>query len=879
MSMDLSGMWKADIGDGKVYDMYLPGTLDENEIGYPDEGKSKGEPIATRFTRKYTFTGEARFCKRVQYKVPEGKRVFLEAERARCLKLLVDGKEIPDYATPSLSTPYIFEVTDYLTGDNELTLVSDNSYPQLPQKAIVYSSTATDETQTNWNGVLGFIRLRMEDKVFISNLRIYPGVETLELQVEVDAKEPFSGRLVVSSEALQENICREITVPAGKTELTAWKLPFRKELPKWDEQEGNLQKLTCEIQGNEAKEVTFGIRTFGANEQGRLTINGRVFFLRGEANCAEFPEEGHPPMSVAEWTNILSRYRSYGVNCMRFHSHCPPDAAFTAADYMGMLMQPELSHWDPEHAFESDESFTYYRRELTGILKTYANHPSFVMLTLGNELHANQEGHNRMTQLLEMARKLDRTRLFANGSNVHYGELGCDDVSDFYTSMRYYEQPLRGIFDGMKGHINEQYPNARTSYDKTMKSIREHYKKPVFGFEVGQFEILPDFEELEVFDGISVPANYRIIKERAKQKGMLKDWGKYVEATGELSLLGYREEVEAALRTRNFSGLSLLGLQDFSGQGTALVGMLNSHLQPKPYDFACPERFHAFFREQLPLLLLDKYTYINTETLKAAVQIANYGKKELTGKVNFVLQGDDIEVSGTVIQNCICKQGELTEAGLLELPLAQFRSPVKLLLTIKIEEIGNTYPIWVYPTEVSGKSELVYETEHFDEQTRKILEAGGTVYLSPPSTSEALPNSIQAQFTSDFWSVGTFSTQEGGMGQLIDAKHPLFQDFPTEMHTNWQWWPMASMRAAILPKRYDSIITEMDSYAFLRPMTQLLECRCLNGKLLFSTMGLQNLQRYPECRALLSSIYRYLESEAFRPAQEIEPEVFETLVR
>ena len=117
------------------------------------------------------------------------------------------------------------------------------------------------------------------------------------------------------------------------------------------------------------------------------------------------------------------------------------------------------------------------------------------------------------------------------------------------------------------------------------------------------------------------------------------------------------------------------------------------------------------------------------------------------------------------------------------------------------------------------------------------------------------------------------------MGQLIDDKHPLFQNFPTEFHTNWQWWPMAVQRAVILPEQFDTIIAEMDSYAFLRPMAQLLECRCGKGKLFFSSLGLQNLQQYPECRAFLHAIYCYLESEEFTPKQEIAPEVFEKLVK
>ena len=107
------------------------------------------------------------------------------------------------------------------------------------------------------------------------------------------------------------------------------------------------------------------------------------------------------------------------------------------------------------------------------------------------------------------------------------------------------------------------------------------------------------------------------------------------------------------------------------------------------------------------------------------------------------------------------------------------------------------------------------------------------------------------------------------MGQLIDRKHPIFRDFPTDTHTDWQWWPMATQRAFILPENYQAIIAALDSYAYLRPLAQLLECRCHGGRLLISSMGLQNLQQYPEARALLGSIYQYIVSEDFKPEQEI----------
>ena len=429
-----------------------------------------------------------------------------------------------------------------------------------------------------------------------------------------------------------------------------------------------------------------------------------------------------------------------------------------------------------------------------------------------------------------------------------------------------------------------------------MRRLRNEYKKPVFSFEVGQYEVLPDFEELEDFQGISDPANLRLIQSRVKENGLCDVWKKWVDATGELSRIGYRAEVEAAMRTKEFSGISLLGLQDFPGQGTALVGMMNAHLQPKPYEFAKPEHFRCFFRDQLPLVLLARYTWESTETLTAPVKIANYGKTDITGTLVYELSEQPMDQKGFSyadygltstagirgeLPGVCCPCGAVTDVGVLEIPLDQLATdkPLRMNLKVWIGETANLYPVWVYPPVKPQCPEAVYEARYLDETAKEILKAGGKVYLSPSSTKEALPDSIQAQFTTDFWSVGTFAGQEGGMGQYIDESHPIFEYFPTEYHTNWQWWPMATQRAVILPQRWNAIITEMDSYAFLRPMAQLLECRCGNGKLLFSSLGLQDLQQYPEAGALLQSIYHYMSSEKFSPEQEIDLAVFEQLVQ
>lgn len=958
MRILLNGKWHVVLEDGTTGQMDLPGTLDENGIGHRDVGANqwhpdavlgnaageidKDAPIATRFTRRHTYEGEARISRKITVPDYGTDRLFVLAERARALRLLVDGEACAVFRQGTLSTPYIFELTGAAPGEHEFTFLSDNSYPGMPKAAIYYSSAATDETQTNWNGILGECSMYTRPQNFIDSLRVYPravkkeeknkaGGYVLDVCVELapGAKKVYKdAKIILQSEALaageleDTQTLTEIISYSGEglaeagtdkeenpktMEIWFRDLPLRENVKLWDEDEGNLYEMavtldngmSAEDKGGSTAEcrTRFGIRSFGDNGSGRLALNGRAIFLRGEANCAEYPETGHPPMTIPEWKEMLLKYRSYGINFVRFHSHCEPEAAFAAADELGMLLQPELSHWDPKDAFGTEESYRYYRAELVDLLKTYANHPSFVMLTLGNELQAQDEGRERMRELVRTAKRMDPTRLYANGSNAFYGEEGCDPESDFYTSQSCKDVVIRGTFSGMRGYLNENYPSADRTYDEAMAEIRKEYQKPVFSFEVGQFEVLPDFEELESFHGISDPVNLKLIKKRVEERGLLPTWEKYVEATGELSRLAYREEIEAAMRTRELSGISLLGLQDFPGQGTALVGMMNSHLEPKPYDFARPERFREFFQECRILVKLPHYTYEAGERLIAEVEAANFGKENIEGVFCWTLAGKksvsengncepaEIKSKNTVIATgedteiTICRPGSYTEVGSLDIPLDFVEKNTALTLKVRIGDSISAYPIWVYRKTTPVCPENVYETRAFDMKTREILQNGGRVYLSPDADKESLPYSIKTQFTTDFWSVGTFADQEGGMGQLIDTEHPIFKEFPTDFHTDWQWWIMATKRAVILPHPMKTIITEMDSYAFLRPMAQMIEFRCLKGKVLLSTMELHKSQQYPEVRALQASIYTYLSGENFEPAEEITEEELSMLVR
>lgn len=878
---DLSGVWPCRTGEGSSL-VRLPGTLDESGVGHadlvaapwhPDESLNDAlagaDVIATRFTRRFTYEGAAVFTRTLTYAPPEGKRVFLQAERSRHLTLAVNGQVVQPLDPANLSSPYVFELTGLLTGKDEIALTCDNSYPGWPREDIVFSSAATDETQTNWNGVIGTLCLREEEPVFIRSLLAYPHGNLLDVCAEICADRAWQAEISLASDALAAPAKTHAGGQEGVTLVWLRDLPLAQNVRRWDEDEGNLYALTASFLGQE-KTVSFGVRDFGAKD-GHLTLNGRKIFLRGEANCAVFPETGHWPMTVSEWRAILSTYRGYGVNCVRFHSHCPPEAAFAAADEMGMLMQPELSHWNPRAAFQSPESRAHYRAELCGILRMLANHPSFVMLSLGNELHMGEGGQAFADSLLALARQTDPTRLYASGSNNHYGAKGENPADDFYSSFCYCEHGLRATSSPMVGWLNERYPDLRTDYAPAIREIRRHTDQPVISFEVGQYEVLPDFTQLEDFRGVTLPQNLRLIARKVEAAGLMPRWKNYVEATGELSLLCYRAEVEAALRTQGLSGISLLGLQDFPGQGTALVGMLCSHLKPKPYAFARPERFARFFTGVLPLVLLPRMTFTVRETLTADVRMANYGKRDLRGTPVWSLTGENLALRGTLPETNAARGG-LTDLGTLRIPLADIQKASRLTLAISLCGHENSYSVWVYPDAAPVCPPNVHECRKLTDEALAVLQRGGTVYLAPDSTEEALPHSIKGQFSTDFWSVGTFPAQPGGMGQLIDTSHPIFKHFPTDSHTDWQWWPMASQRAVILPEELKDIrpiVTLMDSYAYLRPMAQMLECRVGKGRLLFSSLGLHNLMQYPEARALQRAIYGYLRSDCPWPAQEI----------
>ncbi len=122
----------------------------------------------------------------------------------------------------------------------------------------------------------------------------------------------------------------------------------------------------------------------------------------------------------------------------------------------------------------------------------------------------------------------------------------------------------------------------------------------------------------------------------------------------------------------------------------------------------------------------------------------------------------------------------------------------------------------------------------------------------------------------------------GTQGFLCDATHPALAKFPTEFHSNWQWWWIVKNSRPIIldetPANYRPIIHVIDNFARNHKLGLLFETKVGPGKLLVCASDLPALQDHPEARQLMHSLLRYVDSPAFVPTAELDGDLLTKLL-
>jgi hypothetical protein len=783
----------------------------------------------------------------------------------------VDGKEAG--MQNSLVAPHVYELSTALTpGKHTITIRVDNRI-----KAINVgpdSHSLTDHTQGNWNGIIGKMALQAKPLVKIASVQVYPDVAKKQAIVVVAVKGVLGGRLqlTLAATAFNSKVPHQVPVVkeafGGVDSVTTWQvtLPMGDQVQLWDEFNPALYKLLVTLQGpngdKEQKEVTFGMRSFKIAGTG-FTINDRPLFLRGTVNNCEFPLTGYPPMDEASWVKLFTTAKAHGLNHMRFHSWCPPEAAFKAADLTGFYLQPEGPGWVNHGTSLGDgrpiDKFMY--EETDRMADWYGNYASFCMEAPGGNEPAGRNQVKFLTEMIHYWQAKDKRRVYTGAS-----------VGNSWPLVPENEYMVKAGARGLN------WVNARPESDSDYHTGIEKFNVPYVVHEMGQWCVFPDFNEINRFSGVYKEKNFELFRELLAEHGMAGQANQFLMASGKLQELCYKNEIEKAFRTKGLAGIQLLGLQDFPGQGTALVGMLNALWQDKPY--VTPQQVKRFCNAVVPLTRMPKFVYTNNEKLTAQVELFNYGSKALKNAIiNWVIKDSTGKVLAKgafgkkdyAIGNCL-------PVGTLEYSLSAIKTPMQLNLDIAVAgtAYGNDWNVWVFPSSVPevGDKNDVYYSDTLDEKAVSLLQHGGTVFLQAAGKIRK-GKEVVNYFTPVFWNTSWFKMRPPHtLGIVCDPSHPAFKNFPATYHSDLQWWDVVNkaqvMHLEDFPNGFKPMLQPIDTWFINRKLALLLEAKVGKGKLLLCSVDLQHLDDRPAARQLLYSLKNYVQSKSFNPTATVE---------
>ena len=900
----------------------LPGTTDTNKKGVALQNHEE----TTHLSRLFSYAGRAWYRREVN--IPKSwkkKCITLTLERTKPAEVYIDGWLAG--RSDDICTPQRYDLTTWLTpGRHVIAIMVDND-TSLPPQLLSNSHACTEDTQTNWNGIIGEISLSARNSLHFTDVQVRPIAKDGEVEVTFSLQGKVKNGATVHLFASPELKNGEVTsavVWLGKKEPVAIKfpemhdkaplrtyvttMPLKGEKALWDEFSPDRYVLTAQIDGVDTVTVPFGLTDFRVDGP-QFNVNGRRTFLRGKHDACVFPLTAHVPMDVDAWTDYLLKNKEYGINHVRFHSWCPPEAAFEAADRLGIYLQPELPFWGDFNPAD-ERLMTFLHKEGEHIIHEYGHHPSFVMFALGNELWGSVE---KMGEFVADFRKLAPDKLFTFGSNYYLGYQGVKPGMDYFTTCRVggeawgtFDTHTRGSFsfadtyDG--GLINHTPPNTKMNFEKACSLSTV----PVISHETAQFQTYPDYDEIRKYKGVLYPYNQQMFYKRLVQAGMADQAKDFHRASGLWSLQLYKADVEMDLRTPNMAGFQLLDLQDYPGQGSAYVGVLDAFMDEKLFmrESGGGDMWKSFCAPVVPMVEMEKFCFSNNERLRGRLLLSNYGSGKGDDAWRDGLMKWRLMAGGKVLcegQKAIPEQcSGLVAVGEMDADLSGISRATRceLVLEASLDNRGgtvhtNSYPVWVYPSDndLEGQKKGIVITHCITPDIARRLEQGASILLMP-DTAEWKGHYVGGLFQTDYWNYRMFKTisennhrpvSPGTPGILTRPEHPLFADFPTDAHTSWQWFPVVKASYPMildnLPTDYRPVVQVIDNIERNHRLGLVFEFAVGKGRLLVCMSDLEKAAERVEGRQFYLSLLRYMHSPDFQPTTRYSYEQLSALLR
>lgn len=779
----------------------------------------------------------------------KNRRVVLFLERTRWLSTVwLDNRQVG--SQDSLVAPHVFDLGILEPGKYRLTIRLDNRM-QMDYRPDAHS--VSDSLGSTWNGIVGRIELRSTTPVWLEDVQVFPNVGDKSVRVNVQIGNITGREGKGTLKAGKVRLPVSWTAEGGQAELT---LSLGKKARLWDEFDPVLHRLTVELKGRNAedrREVRWGLRQISTDGY-YLLVNGRKSHFRGTHSGGDFPLTGYPATDLEYWRNLFKTCKEWGLNHMRFHSFCPPEAAFEAADEMGFYLQPEAGMWNAISPGTAMESRLY--EETERMIRAYGNHPSFVLFSPSNEPAGRWK--ESLPKWVEYYRQKDPRRLYTTGTGWPLiDEPGPVEGADYLAVHRIGPRPVRGNRAWFGG-----------DYLSSMQGV----DVPIIVHELGQWCAYPDFDVMKKFTGYLQPGNYEIFKDSAGAAGLLEKNKLFAIASGKFQTACYKEEIEANLRTPGLAGFQLLDLHDYLGQGTALVGVLDAFWGEKGYVSAA--QWRRFCNRTVPLAVLKKRIFTQDEPFDPEVRIAHYGFEPLR----------NVEVYWRIEdpQGRVCRQGGWTvdEIDLgSALPLGQVRTDLanlsvparyRLIIGLAGTPFENDWDFWVYPQVLPNPPDAGILVTGSAEEAFEKLRAGGKV-LWLPRYNQLRWDCPPIGRLPIFWNRLMGPNWERFLGIVCEPDHPALAAFATDFYYDWQWEQvfMPACRAInlrMLPGELEPIVQVIDDWHRHYKLGVIFECKVGEGRLLVCAADLEtHLAERPAARQLRSSLLEYMASAQFAP--------------
>lgn len=816
--IDLSGLWRVCMDAEKhpglparyPDEIQLPGTTSAANLGAENPARE------TYFlTDAHKFEGYAWFARTIEVAADwQGQQVLLTLERTRKTTVYLDGIAIGHQG--SLCTPHRYRLPDMQPGRHTLVIRVDNT--DYPTRG---GHMTSPDTQSNWNGITGEISLSLA-RVLVSGIQVTADIPGRRIRIRADVQGRHSG---FASVALPGQMEQRLPIRGDRLDGV---LPLTGAEALWDEFAPNLHRLTIDVDGD-VYETVFGLRKFEG--RGRtLLCNGREVFLRGKHDGLIFPLTGYAPTDADSWRRVLQTAKDYGINHYRFHTCCPPDAAFIAADELGIVLSPELPFWgtvtEPgEEGYDAEER-AFLLCEGFRILREFGHHPSFVFLSMGNELWGSRKALNTM---LADYRAFDPDKLYLSGANNFQWVPEVLAEEDAFVGVRLSgERLIRGSYamcDAPQGIVQTTAPESVTNYDRMIVpetvsasadrtgTIQIQYGTgvkevtadaaqafipdvPVISHEVGQYEFYPDFSEIDRYTGPLRARNFEVFRERLQAAGLWNDHERFFRCAGQLAIDCYRREIETALRSSELSGFQLLDLQDFTGQGTALVGVLNAFMESK--GLISPAEWREFCASTVVLGLFDRFVLADGDAVDFAVQVSECDPRRVHTSVRCeLMSGADCLSAATVPVQSTGKR--LSAPVRVHLGRVTAAQPNRLCVRLTLEDgTVNRYPLWVFPRydiEITREGMRMGDRRIAFVDSIAAAKASAVPAIVIPDAQGKLP----AAYASDFWCYPMFRAISESMGKPVpvgtlglcaDTAHPWVSHFTQEAYTTPAWYSL-----------------------------------------------------------------------------------------